>query len=139
MLNEKENLFYEKWLSDNDYEESVTAGSSSCIFKKEYWKPGNYAWKDETGKEYPALSNQKIWEGGFDVGASVMINKIHNQEFNNQANNNRSILFELTADDLKNILYSIKEKFPGSNLEERLTKADNLFRTFENGEIPASE
>lgn len=60
-LNEKKNPEYEKWLETANFREAMSAGPSACIFKKD----GTAAWTDETGKSFPALSNQKIWEAGY--------------------------------------------------------------------------
>lgn len=55
---------YEQWLKQNDFSENFTT-SATIVFKNESWKPGHYAYKDENGNEFPALSSKKLWEAGY--------------------------------------------------------------------------
>lgn len=63
-LYEKQNPDYIKWMKENNFTENMTYSPSALIFKND----GTDAWVDERGKGYRALSNQKIWEDGFEYG-----------------------------------------------------------------------
>ena len=64
---------YHKWLEKNGLEVGVHHGNSTLIFKKD----GSDAWVNENGEGFKALSNQRIWEGGWNAGLNAALEIIN--------------------------------------------------------------
>lgn len=123
-LNEKVNPEYEKWKKEAGFEEAICTGSSSALFKKN----GGIAWTDESGKSLKALSNQKIWEAGYDYCTDHFIELGGLGEWNKGKDLGPRISLLLTHEELLNLI----EHTTDEQLLQRLNKAEEAWKDFEN-------
>ena len=72
-LQEIVNQKYQEWLDKNGLEVMINHGNSAMLFKKD----GSDAWVDENGEGFKALSNQRIWEGGWNAGIHIALEVIN--------------------------------------------------------------